>query len=99
MSYVLALPDALAAAAVDVADIGRSLGAVSVAAAAPTTGMLAAAGDEVSAAIAALFRTHGDAYQSLSLQASAFHEQFVKLLAQAGTRYASAEQQTPHPWR
>nr|WP_223163860.1 PE family protein [Mycobacterium simiae] len=46
--------------------------------------MLAAGADEVSAAIAALFGTHGQAYQAyraLSAQAVAFHQQFVQLLA------------------
>ncbi len=43
MSYVLAAPDMLAAAASDVAGIGSSLSAANVAAAAPTTGVMAAA--------------------------------------------------------
>ena len=43
MSYVIAAPDMLAAAAADVAGIGSSLSAANAAAAAPTTGVLAAA--------------------------------------------------------
>jgi triacylglycerol lipase len=35
---------------------------------------VAAAEDEVSAAIAALFSAHAEEYQALSAQASAFHE-------------------------
>ncbi len=42
MSYMNVVPDALAAAAADVAAIGSSLNAAHVAAAAPTTAMAAA---------------------------------------------------------
>lgn len=59
MSYVLAAPEVFAAAASDVAGIGSSLSAANVAAAVSTTGVLTAAGDEVSAAIAALFSGPG----------------------------------------
>ncbi len=61
MSYLIAAPGMLAAAAADVASIGSSLSAAHVAAAAPTTAVVAAAGDEVSAAIASLFSGHGQA--------------------------------------
>ena len=52
MSYVIAAPEMIAAAATDLANIGSSLSEANAAAAAPTTGVLAAAEDEVSAAIA-----------------------------------------------
>ena len=48
-----------------------------LAATAPTTAVMAAAGDEVSAAIAALFSAHGQGFQALSARAAAFHSQFV----------------------
>ncbi|WP_414855596.1 PE family protein, partial [Mycobacterium gordonae] len=51
----MAAPELLAAAAADVAGIGSSLRAANSAAAVPTTAVLAAAGDEVSVAIASLF--------------------------------------------
>ncbi len=73
MSFVFAAPDAMAAAASDVAGIGSAIGAANAAAAAHTTGVLAAAEDEVSAAIAALFSAHGQGFQALSAQAAAFH--------------------------
>ena len=55
MSYVVAFPEMLSAAAPDLAGIGSSLSEANAAAVAPTTGVMAAAGDEVSAAIASLF--------------------------------------------
>ena len=55
MSYVIAAPELLAAAAADVAGIGSSLSAAHGVAAAPTTAVMAAAQDEVSAAVASLF--------------------------------------------
>ncbi len=80
MSYVIAVPDMLAAAGADVAGIGSSLRAANVTAATPTTAVVVAAADEVSAAIAALFSGHGQAYQALSARAAAFHSQFVQAL-------------------
>ncbi|CCK59264.1 Conserved protein of unknown function, PE-PGRS family protein [Mycobacterium canettii CIPT 140070010] len=81
----------LASAATDLAGIGSPLSAANAAAAAPTTAMLAAGADEVSAAVASLFARHAQAYQALSLQATAFHQQFVQALTGAGGAYAAAE--------
>ncbi|WRO43731.1 PE family protein PE33 [Mycobacterium canetti] len=58
--------------------LGSTLGAATAAAAAQTTGIVAAAHDEVSAAIAALFSAHGQAYQAASAQAAAFHTRFIR---------------------
>ena len=91
MSYVLTVPDALAAAAADLTGIGSSIGVANSAAAAPTTGLLAAAEDEVSAAIAALFSAHGQGFQALSAQAAAFHDQFVQTLTSGAGSYVGAE--------
>jgi len=55
MSYVVAVPEFVAFAASDLAGIRSAVNAAHAAAAAPTTGVVAAAGDEVSAAIASLF--------------------------------------------
>ncbi|CMI72217.1 PE-PGRS family protein [Mycobacterium tuberculosis] len=55
MSFVIVAPEALMSVASEVAGIGSALNAANAAAAAPTTGVLAAAADEVSAAMAALF--------------------------------------------
>ena len=64
MSYVIAAPEMLAAAAVDVAGIGSSLSEANALAAASTTRVITAAEDEVSAAIAAVFSAHGHGFQA-----------------------------------
>jgi len=91
MSFVLATPQALVAAASEVAGIGSSLSAAHAAAAAPTTGVLTAAADEVSTEIAALFSRHAQGYQQLSARVAVFHEQFVESLAASANNYAGAE--------
>ena len=78
MSYVIAAPEFVTAAATDLAGIGSSLSEANAAAAASTTKVIAAGGDEVSAAIASLFSGHGQQFQALSAQAAAFHSQFVQ---------------------
>src|SRR5580693_8069541 len=91
MSYLIAAPDMLAGSAADVAGIGSSLSEANAAAAASTTRVIAAAGDEVSANIAALFSAHGQGFQALGAQAAAFHDQFVQKLTAGAGSYASAE--------
>jgi hypothetical protein len=71
--------------------IGSALNAAHAAAAAPTTGIAAAGQDEVSAAIAELFSAEGQAYQALSAEASAFHEQFVQTLNAGAASYVGTE--------
>jgi len=56
MSYLIAAPEWLAAAATDLASVGSSISAANAAAAAPTTALVAAGADEVSAALAAAVR-------------------------------------------
>jgi PE family len=65
MSFVTAVPEVLGTAATDLAGLGSTLNAANSAASTSTTGILAAAGDEVSAAIAAVFSAHGQGYQAL----------------------------------
>jgi hypothetical protein len=91
MSFVIAAPELVTAAATDLANIGSSLSEVNASAAAPTTTVTAAAGDEVSAAIAALFSRYGKAFQALSAQAAAFHSQFAQALNAGARAYASSE--------
>lgn len=97
MSYLVAVPDLLTMAAVEVAGIGSSMGAANLAAAMPTSSVLAAAADEVSTAIASLFSGHAQAYQAASVQAGAFHEQFVQALAASSGAYAAAEAASANP--
>jgi PE family len=75
MSFVFAAPEYVAAAATDLANIGSSISAANSAALTPTSSVLAAAADEVSAAVASLFGAHGQAYQALGAQAARFHQQ------------------------
>ncbi|ORB86036.1 PE family protein, partial [Mycobacterium kansasii] len=97
MSFVFSLPEALHTAATDLASLDSTLAAANAAAAAQTTGLLAAAEDEISAAIAALFSGHGRAYQALSAQAATFHDQFVQALAASAGAYAGAEAANASP--
>ncbi|RFZ61334.1 hypothetical protein CKW46_13660 [Mycobacterium liflandii] len=64
MSYLTVAPEALSAATSDAAEIGSALAAANAAAAARTARLLSAGGDEVSAAIAAVFSAHGVQYQA-----------------------------------
>ncbi|KAA1249799.1 PE-PPE domain-containing protein [Mycobacterium simiae] len=91
MSYVLTAPEILASAATDVDGIAAAIQAANAAAAGPTSNLLAAAGDEVSAATAALFTAYAQEYQALVRQAGALHGQFAQALAAASSAYAQAE--------
>src|SRR6201998_441752 len=91
MSYLVVAPEFLASAGTNLSNIGSTLSAAKSAAASPTTGILAAAEDEVSAAIAAVFSAHGEGFQALGVQAAAFHDQFVQALTAGAGSYASAE--------
>jgi PE-PPE domain/PE family len=91
MSYLISAPESLASAAADVENIRSAIGAAGSNAAAPTTGVVAAAGDEVSGAIANLFGAYGREYQELLAQAATFHSRFTQTLAAAGLAYAEAE--------
>jgi hypothetical protein len=91
MLYVIAAPEIMTSAATDLSNIGSALTAAKAAAAAPTTGVLAAAEDEVSAAIAAVFSAHGQGFQALGAQAAEFEDQFVQALTAGARSYVSAE--------
>jgi hypothetical protein len=91
MSFVTAQPYALAAAAGTLQGIGSALSAQNSAAAAPTTGVVPAAADEVSALTAAQFAAHAHMYQAVSAQATAIHEQFVNTLHMSSGSYELTE--------
>ncbi len=91
MSWVIAAPEYVAAAANDLGGIGSTLAQANAAALAPITTVLPAGADEVSAAISFLFGAHAQAYQALSAQAASFHQQFVQLMSGGATEYAAAE--------
>ena len=91
MSYVTTHPEMLSAAAGNLQDIGAAVSAGNGAAAAPTTGVIPAAADEVSALTAAQFAAHAQMYQDFSAQAAAIHEQFVATLATSAGSYLATE--------
>jgi hypothetical protein len=91
MSFVIAAPEMVQAAAQNLAGIRSTLSEASAAAAGSTTGVMAAAEDEVSGAVAALFGAFGQEYQAINAQAQAFHAQFVNLMNAGAGAYLSAE--------
>jgi hypothetical protein len=91
MSYVTTQPEALTAAAANLAAIGIMMSAQNSAAAAPTTGVAPAAADEVSALAASQFAVHAQMYQAVSTQAEAIHQLFVSTLGTSATSYAATE--------
>jgi hypothetical protein len=91
MSFVTTQPEALTAAAGNLQGIGSSMSAQNAAAAAPTTGVVPAAADEVSALTAAQFAAHAQMYQAVSAQAAAIHEMFVNTLSTSAGSYAATE--------
>lgn len=91
MSFVTAQPEALSTAAASLSGIGSALNAQNAAAAAPTTGVLPAAADEVSVLTAAQFAAHATVYQEISAQAAAIHEMFVATMNGSAASYAATE--------
>lgn len=91
MPFVTAQPEALASAAGDLQSIGSAISAGNGAAAAPTTGVVPAATDEVSVLTAAQFAAHAQLYQTVAAEATAIHDQFVAALAASAGSYAATE--------
>src|SRR5436190_11504058 len=91
MAYVVVGPEWVGAAAGDLVRLGSVIDAANAAARVSTTQLVAAGGDEVSAAVAALFGEYGQAYQVISAQAATFHQQFVHALHAGAGAYAAAE--------
>jgi PE family len=91
MSFVTTQPAVLASAAAELQTIGSAMAAGNTAAAVPTTGVVPAAADEVSALTAAQFAAHAQLYQALGAQATAINEMFVNALATSAGSYAVTE--------
>ena len=91
MSFVTTQPEALSSAATSLQGIGSGLSAQNASAAAPTTGVVPAAADEVSALTAAAFAAHGVLYQEISAQAATIHQLFVATLEASAGSYAATE--------
>ena len=97
MLFVTAAPETVAAAATDFAGIGSALSTANAGAAGTTTQIVAAAKDEVSAAIAAVFSAHSHGYQAISTHAAASHAQSVQALTAGADAYASAKAASVSP--
>ncbi|MDT5147768.1 MAG: hypothetical protein QOC58_2413 [Mycobacterium sp.] len=90
-SYVIAAPEALTVASGNLTGTGEALKGAAAAAAPSTTGIVAAAGDEVSAAISNLFGSYAQEFQTLTAQATLFHSHFERAVSAAAATYAAAE--------
>jgi hypothetical protein len=91
MPFVTAQPEMLAMAAGNLHEIGSAVNATNATAAAPTTGIVPAAADEVSALMAAQFAAHAAMYQAVSVQAATVHDLFVATLSASAGSYAVTE--------
>ena len=84
-------PSEVESAAQDLLGIGNTLDDGNAAAALPTSSILPAGADEVSAAVTALFNGHAAAFQQLTQQASAFNEGFINTLTRGVQEYVQTE--------
>jgi hypothetical protein len=91
MSFMTTQTPEMASAAGALQGIGSAMAAGNAAAATPTTSVVPAAADEVSALTAAQFSAQGALYQQLGAQATAINEQFVNALATSAGSYAATE--------
>jgi hypothetical protein len=91
MSFVTTQPAALTAAASALETLGTSMAAQDAAAAVPTTSVIPAAADEVSALLAAQFGAYGTWYQQVSAQAKAVHQMLVNTLGASAGSYGETE--------
>ena len=93
MSFVTTEPGMLTAAAADLQGVGSAMAGQNAAAAAatPTTGVMPAAADEVSALTATQFAAHAAMYQAVSAMAMQVHEALVSTLDISAGSYAATE--------
>ena len=91
MSFVSIVPEMLSKAAGNLQSVGAALAAENAAAVAPTTGLIPAAGDQVSALTAMQFAAHAEMYQAVSAQAAALHQMFVTVLSTSADSYTATE--------
>jgi hypothetical protein len=91
MSFVITQPEALTAAASALQNLGTSMAAEDAAAAPPTTGVVPAAADPVSALQAAQFSAYGTWYQQVSGQAATIRQMLVSTLGTSAGSYGETE--------
>src|SRR5271156_6196108 len=97
MSFVIFLPDAVETSATQLASIGAALSEARTAAAPRTTALVAAAEDEVSPAVPALFSDPAQQFQALGAQAASFHTRFVQGLTAGAESYRLPQAAHPNP--
>jgi hypothetical protein len=97
MSFVLASPQMMEAAASALAGIGSAMSTANADASASTTEVAPPAADAVSAALAALFGAHALGYQKFSSEVAAFHDRFVQSVAAGAASYATVEAANASP--
>jgi hypothetical protein len=90
-AFVTANPEMLSAAAGNLQAIGSAMAAGNAVAAGPTSGVIPAAADEVSALTAVQFAMHAGRYQAVAAQAAAVHDLFVTTLTTSAGSYAATE--------
>ena len=91
MTFVTTQPEMLTSAAGQLQCVGTAIAAQNAAIAGPTTGVVSAAADEVSALTATQFGAHAAMYQAVSAQAAAVHDMFVHILGASAGSYAATE--------
>ncbi|WP_415823703.1 PE family protein, partial [Mycobacterium basiliense] len=91
MSYVVAAPGAVTAAAAHLASIGATVDTANSAAAIATTRLLPAGSDEVSVSVASMFSGYALTYQHVAARVTAFHNEFVRALNASAGAYTAAE--------
>ena len=91
MSFVSTQPEDVTAAAETLQGIGSAMTVQNVATAAPTTGVVPAAADPVSALTATQFAVQAQMYQAVSAQAAAIHDMVVSTLGSGAGSYAATE--------
>ena len=91
MTFVTTQPEIMTTAAGQLTGLGTELSAQNAAAMVPTSGVIPAAADEVSALTAAQFASHAVLYQVVSAHAAAVHELFVSALGASAGSYAATE--------
>jgi hypothetical protein len=96
-SFVTTQPEALVAAAIALNSIGSGLSAHNASLAENTMGVVAAAHDEVSSAVAALFSAHAQQYEQITAQTAVVHESFVNTLGTSAGAFAAAEAANASP--
>ena len=91
MSFLTALPEELLAVSAQLAAITTSLTAQNAGAAAPTTTIVPAASDPVSAQQAGIFAAYGAMYQQIAAEAQTVQEQYASTLGLSSGTYSSTE--------